>query len=82
MSTLKLLADKPMLLMSVVFAVSGYKMSFKNGIFPTAIAFTLRMDGNPKTVLALSSIIGGVGQSTGTLRLRKYFSRYRQIFTE
>ncbi|KAH7702316.1 Ion channel regulatory protein [Aphelenchoides avenae] len=80
LSTLKLLADKPMLLMSVVFAVSGYKMSFKNGIFPTAIAFTLRMDGNPKTVLALSSIIGGVGQSTagtivGMLNRRNWASR-------
>ncbi|KAH7702592.1 Ion channel regulatory protein, partial [Aphelenchoides avenae] len=63
-STLKLAAEKPMLFMAVVFAVSGLKLSFKSGIFPTSIAFTQRMEGDMKTVLALSTILGGLGQST------------------
>lgn len=54
-----------MIFMAVVFAVSGIRLTFKSGIFPTAVAFTQRIGGNTKTLLALSTILGGLGQSTG-----------------
>ncbi|KAH7714228.1 Ion channel regulatory protein [Aphelenchoides avenae] len=63
-SSFKLSAEKPMLFMAVVFAVSGIRLTFKSGLFPTAIAFTQRIGGNTKTLLALSTILGGLGQST------------------
>ncbi|KAH7698937.1 Ion channel regulatory protein [Aphelenchoides avenae] len=79
-STLKLATEKPMIFMAVVFAVSGIKLSFKSGIFPTAISFTQRLGANTKTLLAWSTVLGGLGQITagtifGILNTRNWIGR-------
>ncbi|KAH7721085.1 Ion channel regulatory protein [Aphelenchoides avenae] len=68
LSTFKLCATAPMLLMAVGFAYSGIELSFRSAIFPTCISFTQRLGSNTKTLLAFSVIVQGIGQAfSGTL---------------
>lgn len=54
-----------MLFMCVVFAYTGFELTFWSGIYPTSISFTQKLGKNTLTLLAFNAIAQGLGQATG-----------------
>ncbi|CAD6195917.1 unnamed protein product [Caenorhabditis auriculariae] len=60
--TTRLMFTADMMLLSVVFAFSGFEMAIWAVVFPTSVAFTKSLLVQSKSILALVSIATGVGQ--------------------
>uniref|UniRef100_A0A914DC70 UNC93-like protein MFSD11 n=1 Tax=Acrobeloides nanus TaxID=290746 RepID=A0A914DC70_9BILA len=64
-STLSLLSDKKILLISVTMLYTGMSLTFWSGIYPTCVAFTKKLNGDSNILLAVTVIMAGVGETLG-----------------
>ncbi|CAI2336127.1 unnamed protein product [Caenorhabditis sp. 36 PRJEB53466] len=61
-STFKIMREKPMMLLAVIFIYAGFSRSFWIAIYPTCIKFTSKLGENTTKLLAVSCIATGIGQ--------------------
>ncbi|GMT32974.1 hypothetical protein PFISCL1PPCAC_24271 [Pristionchus fissidentatus] len=61
-STFKLMPNRNMLFLAIVFAYTGIEQSFWTGIYPSCISFTKQLGGNTNSLVALNAILSGLGQ--------------------